>query len=39
LPGAQRTGVYIGEIIDTQLSSNDVYVLQSETGKEILIPP
>lgn len=32
-------GVYIGEIIDVlQLSSNDVYVLQSETGKEILIP-
>jgi 16S rRNA processing protein RimM len=32
-------GIYIGEIIDVlQLSSNDVYVLQSDTGKEILIP-
>ncbi len=32
-------GVYIGEICDVlQLSSNDVYVLQTKTGKEILIP-
>jgi 16S rRNA processing protein RimM len=32
-------GVYLGEIVDVlQLSSNDVYVLQTKTGREILIP-
>jgi 16S rRNA processing protein RimM len=32
-------GAYIGEIVDVwQLSSNDIYVLQAESGKEILIP-
>jgi len=32
-------GMYIGEIVDVlQLSSNDIYVLRSESGKEILIP-
>jgi 16S rRNA processing protein RimM len=32
-------GTYLGEIVDVlQLSSNDVYVLKTPTGREILIP-
>jgi 16S rRNA processing protein RimM len=32
-------GINLGKIVDViQLSSNDVYVVQSDTGREILIP-
>jgi len=32
-------GTYLGEIVDVlQLSSNDVYVIKTQTGRELLIP-